>query len=163
MVCWIKPISWTLSWTLGIFMAPSEEVQRTLDRLVYKKRHTMECQARNKLTEWQQLSDSRKRCSCPYWSCGIHDGGEGFTRKSTGELSLERAKAVVRFRLETGNRTARLEEGTGTPITEAIADFMAYTRDGGARESTLLKYKTLMEQLQAFVDWNPLPGIDATL
>jgi len=131
----------------------TEAVQEFLDGLVYKKRHTEDYQAKNKLTEWQQLSDSRKRCCCPYWSCGVHDRAEGFRRKSTGEGSLERAKAVVKLRLETGDRTARLEEGNGVSITEAIEDFMVYTRDGGARESTLSKYQTLMDQLQAFAEW----------
>src|SRR4051794_6503006 len=134
----------------------TEETQAILDGLVFKKRHTDACQTDNALTEWQPLSDKRKRCSCPYWSCGVHDRAEGFKRKSTGEISLERAKGVVRLRLDTGNRTARLEDATGTPISDAIADFMASTKDGGAAESTLKKYQTLMDQLKAFADWKGL-------
>jgi integrase len=133
-------------------MFASENVQAILDGLVFKKRHTTECQTKNNLKPWQQLSDSRKRCACPYWSCGVHDRTEGFQRKSTGETSLERARDVVKLRLETGNRTATLPD-QGAPISEAIADFMDFTRDGGARESSLAKYKTLMDQLQAFADW----------
>jgi integrase/recombinase XerD len=131
----------------------TEETQAILDSLVYNKRHTDACQTDNSLTEWQTLSDKRKRCSCPYWSCGVHDRAEGFKRKSTGEISLERAKAVVKLRLDTGNRTARLEDSTGTPVCEAIADFMRYTKDGEAEESTMKKYQSLMDQLQAFADW----------
>jgi integrase/recombinase XerD len=134
----------------------TEETQAIIDSLVFKKRHTDACQTDNALTEWQPLSDKRKRCSCPYWSCGVHDRAEGFKRKSTGEISLERAKDVVRLRLDTGNRTARLEDATGTPIPDAIADFMVYTKDGGAAESTLKKYQTLMDQLKAFADWKGL-------
>jgi site-specific recombinase XerD len=85
----------------------------------------------------------------------VHDRAEGFKRKSTGEISLERAKAVVKLRLETGNRTATLPDH-GTPIKDAIDDFMAYTKDGGARPPTLAKYQTLMDQLQAFADWKGL-------
>jgi hypothetical protein len=128
------------------------EDQATLDKIVYKKRHTLECQAKNLLRPWQQLSDSRKRCTCPYWSCGVHDRGEGFTRRSTGEISLERAKGVVRLRVQTGSRMATLPD-QGTPVNDAITDFMDFTRDGGARASSLAKYQTLMDQFQAFADW----------
>jgi hypothetical protein len=110
-------------------MLSTAEVQAILDGLVFKKRHTDDCKVRNRLTEWQQLSDSRKRCSCPYWSCGVHDRAEGFRRKSTGEVSKERAEAVVKLRPETGNRTAILPT-QGTPISDAIIDFMDYTRAG---------------------------------
>ncbi|HEV3199732.1 MAG TPA: hypothetical protein VGZ73_17635, partial [Bryobacteraceae bacterium] len=65
----------------------TEELQAVLDGLVFKKRHTDDCQEKNKLNEWQQLTDSRKRCACPYWSCGVHDRAERFKRKSTGEVS----------------------------------------------------------------------------
>jgi integrase/recombinase XerD len=130
----------------------TEQAQAILDNIVYKKRHTVECQTKNRLKLWQQLSDSRKRCTCPYWSCGVHDHAEGFQRRSTGEISLDRAKAVVRLRVETGSRTATLPI-QGTAIKEGIDDFMEYTRDGGSRQSTLLKYQTLMDQLQAFADW----------
>lgn len=132
-----------------------QSIQAILDSVVFKKRHTDECQQRNGLTQWQQLSDSRKRCSCPYWSCGVHDRAEGFKRKSTGEVSVERAKAVVKLRLETGNRSAVLPD-QGKAIKEAIEDFMTFTADGGARAATLAKYRTLMEQLQAFADWKGL-------
>jgi len=137
-------------------MDTANEVQAILDRLEFKKQHTDDCRTTNNLKRWQRLTDSRKRCSCPYWSCGVHDRAEGFKQKSTGETSLERAKAVVKLRLETGNRTARLEDSTGTPIPDAIADFMAHTKDGGAEESTLKKYQSLMDQLQAFADWKGL-------
>jgi integrase/recombinase XerD len=130
----------------------TEHHQSLLDEIVFKKRHTLECQTRNGLKPWQQLSDSRKRCSCPYWSCGIHDRTEGFKRKATGEVSIDRAKAVVKLRLESGNKTATLPE-QGASIRESIADFIGYTKDGGARSSTLAKYRTLMDQLQAYADW----------
>lgn len=135
-------------------MLATTEAQAVLDNLAFKKRHTDDCQTINGVTEWQPL-DGRKRCSCPYWSCGVHDRLEGFKRKSTGEISLDRAKAVVKLRLETGNRTAALPD-QGTPIKDAIAEFMDYTKDGGARASTLAKYQTIMDQLQAFADWKGL-------
>jgi integrase/recombinase XerD len=128
------------------------DIPPILDKIVFKKRHSADCQDKNRLKEWEQLSDSRKRCSCPYWSCGVHDRAEGFQRKATGQISLERAKAVVKLRLETGNRSAVLPD-QGTPIKDSIADFMQFTKDGGARESSLSKYQTLMDQLQAFADW----------
>jgi integrase/recombinase XerD len=133
-------------------MSTAEEVQAVLDRLEFKKQHTAECRDKNKLKRWQPLTDSRKRCGCPYWSCGVHNQTEGFKRISTGEISLEGAKAVTALRLQTGNRTATLPT-QGTLISEAIDDFMQFTRDGGARESSLDKYRTLMDQLQAYADW----------
>lgn len=139
-------------------MKQHDEVNAILDRLEFKKQHTAECREKNGLARWQQLTDSRKRCACPYWSCGVHDRAEGFDRKSTGEVSLERAKAVVKLRLETGNRTAVLPD-QGKPVKDAIADFMAYTKDGGAKRSTLNKYQTLMDQLQAYADWKGLKYI----
>jgi site-specific recombinase XerD len=135
-------------------MLATTEAQAVLDNLAFKKRHTDDCQTTNDVTEWQPL-DGRKRCSCPYWSCGVHDRAEGFKRKSTGEISLDRAKAVVKLRLETGNRTAALPD-EGTLIKDAIAEYMDYTKDGGAEESTLRKYQTIMDQLQAFADWKGL-------
>jgi integrase len=127
-------------------------VQAVLDGLAFKKRHTTDCQTTNNLKPWQQLTDKRKRCACPYWSCGVHVNGEGFCRQSTGENTIDRARAVVKLRLHEGNRAAALPD-SGTPIREAVADFMAYTKDGGARESTLKKYKALLDQLLAFSDW----------
>lgn len=134
------------------------EAQALFDRIVFKKRHTDDCQQKNGLTQWQQLSDSRKRCSCAYWSCGVHSRTgdfKGFKRFTTGEVSLERAREVVKLRLETGNRAAVLPD-EGKPINEAIEDFMQFTRDGAAKSSTLRKYQTLMDQLQAYADWKGL-------
>ncbi|MGD0774841.1 MAG: tyrosine-type recombinase/integrase [Candidatus Solibacter sp.] len=127
--------------------------QALLDGLVFKKRHTTDCQTTNSLKPWQQLTDKRKRCACPYWSCGVHGRGEKFDRKSTGENTLERARDTVKLRLETSKPTASLPTGNGKPIGDAVADFMSFTREGGAVESTLKKYKALMDQLQAFSDW----------
>ena len=141
------------AYSMKVMLTPG--AQAIFDGLVFKKRHTDECQTKNGLKQWEQLSDSRKRCSCAYWSCGVHDRAEGFKRKSTGEVSVERAQAVVRLRLESGNRTAVLPD-QGKPINEAIADFMQHTKDGGVRESSLSKYQTLMDQLQAFADWKGL-------
>jgi integrase/recombinase XerD len=140
-------------------MTSAAEVQVTIDRLVFKKRHSDDCQEKNKVREWQQISDSRKRCACLYWSCGVHSRGEGFKRRSTGESSAERAKDVVRLRLETGKRTATLASSQGTPINVAIAEFMKYTADGGVEQSTLAKYKTLMQQLQAYADWKGFTSV----
>lgn len=56
--------------------------------------------------------------------------------------SLERAKAVVTLRIETGHHAATLPD-VGIPISEAIADFMEFTTQGGAKESTMAKYQTL--------------------
>ena len=134
---------------------PNPEAQAILDNLAFKKRHTITCQTKNGLKPWEQLSDSRKRCACAYWSLGIHDRAKGFERKSTGETSLELAKDVVKLRLDTGNRAAVLPD-QGKPVKEAIEDFMQATRDGGVRQSTLSKYQTLMDQLQAFADWKGL-------
>jgi integrase len=132
-------------------MFAADEVQSILDRLQFRKRHTDECQTKNNLNEWQPL-DNRKRCNCPYWSCGVHDRQEGFQRRSTAETSVDRAREVVRLRLESGNRRATLPDH-GTPIKDAISDFIQFTKDGGAEQSTLAKYQTLMDQLQAFADW----------
>lgn len=82
----------------------------------------------------------------------MHDRAEGFKRKSTGEISLERAQAVVTLRIETGHHAATLPD-VGIPISEAIADFMEFTTQGGATESTMAKYQTLMDQIQAFAEW----------
>ena len=134
-------------------MTSADEVQVVFEKLTFKKRHSDDCREKNKVGEWQQISDSRKRCACLYWSCGVHGRGEVFKRRSTGETSLERAKELVRLRLTTGTRTLTLDSGKGTPINEAIADFMLATADGGAQQSTLAKYKALMQQLRAFTDW----------
>jgi integrase/recombinase XerD len=140
-------------------MTDAAEIQTTLDKLAFRKRHTGDCQEKNHVKEWQHISDNRKRCACPYWSCGVHGRGEVFKRLSTGEVSVERAKEVARLRLETGKRTATLESAQGAPINVAIAAFMQITADGGAAQSTLAKYKNLMQQLQAFADWKGLCSV----
>jgi integrase/recombinase XerD len=134
-------------------MPAPHEVEAVLTGLELRKRHSLQCQTDNDLRNcWQPLSDKRKRCRCVYWSCGVHDRAAGFQRISTGEITLERAQAVARLRIETGNRLATLATD-GKPINEAIDDFMSHTSDRGAKHSSLQKYQTLMDQLQAFSDW----------
>src|SRR5215469_3972083 len=109
------------------------DFEAAIERIELRKRHTSKCQTKNQIKQWQHLSDSRKRCTCPYWACGVFDPAKGFERRSTGETALQRAKAVLRLRVESGNRSAFLPD-QGTRIKAAIEDFIAYTRDGGARE-----------------------------
>jgi hypothetical protein len=93
------------------------------------------------------------------WFCGVFDAEKGFERRSSGESTLDRAKAVLRLRVESGSQSATLP-GEGIPISEALDDFMQLTRDGGARESSIKKYRTLMDQLQAFADWKGFRFLD---
>jgi site-specific recombinase XerD len=51
------------------------------------------------------------------------------------------------------DQLSRPDDTNRTPVATAIAEFIAYTKDGGSKDSTLSKYQTLMDQLQAFADW----------
>lgn len=46
------------------------------------------------------------------------------------------------------------EDGSKITIDEAVREFLRYTKDGGARDSTLEKYMTLTDQLEAFCESN---------
>jgi len=71
---------------------------------------------------------------------------------SDREITLDAAKSVTRVRLERGDWQAEIEDPTLVKIELAIEDFMGDVRDKGAEDSTLDKYTTLMDQLQAFSD-----------
>jgi site-specific recombinase XerD len=124
------------------------EVQAVLDRLDFRRSHTKACQSKNNVKRWGGL-DGRKRCACPYYSCGVHDVSEGFRRKSTDEITEEKARAVVKQRLETANPKATLPT-SGTPIATATADFMHTVKSKEHTDRTYVKYRTLMDQLEAF-------------
>ena len=129
-------------------MLTAFEVQAILDRIEFRRSHTKDCQETHKINRWGSL-DGRKRCACPFYSCGVHDPAEGFMRKPTGEITEENARKVVKTRLDSGNPKAVLS-GPGTPITVAIEDFMATVSSKERSQRTYIKYRTLMNQLAAF-------------
>ncbi len=107
--------------------------------------------AKKEIAEWGFLPN-RAVCACPYYSCGVHSDSEGFKRRATGKITLDAAKSVTRVRLERGDWQAEIEDPTLVKVEVAIEDFMGDVRDKGAEDSTLDKYTTLMDQLQAFSD-----------
>jgi integrase/recombinase XerD len=131
-------------------MTPSE-IKAVMLRLEFRRRHTETCRGKKKIGEWDLLPN-RAVCACPYYSCGVHSDSEGFKRRATGKITLDAAKSVTRVRLERGDWQAEIEDPTLVKIEVAIEDFMGDVRDKGAEDSTLDKYTTLMDQLQAFSD-----------
>lgn len=123
------------------------EVEAVLSRLDFLKSHTAKCQRENGIKRYDQLK--RKNCACAYYSCGVHDAAEGFKRKPTDEITLPKAQDVVRKRLETGNARANLEPNAVT-IEDAIKDYLGTVVSKERSDATLSKYKTLMDQLEAF-------------
>lgn len=130
------------------------EAQARIARLSFKRRHTDECQRRFKFSgEWTQL-DGRQRCSCPFWVLGVLFDDKGHQRRSTGESSLDQANALVLHWLSTGSTATKPADPNRIRVVDAIAEFMTYEeKDREAKESTLKKYRTLMDQLHAFADW----------
>jgi integrase/recombinase XerD len=122
-----------------------------------RRRHTTGCQTRLKLKkEWEQSDKCR---TCVYWSVGIHGPGQRFSRRSTGQTSQKGAEAALVSNLGKQDEPASPVTEVRMPIHKAIQEYMAYTRDGGAEQSTLEKYKTLMDQLQAYCNWKRLEFI----
>src|SRR5439155_7347235 len=120
-----------------------------LDGLEFRRSHTAKCQRKNGIERWANLPD--KRCACPYYSIGIHGPGQRWERKPTGEIAREKARAIVLIRLRSDNPKATIY-GPGIPISDAITDFMGTVESKERTASTYVKYRTLMDQLQAFCD-----------
>ncbi len=83
----------------------------------------------------------------------IHAPGQKFARRTTSETSQKRAEETLITRIGTGDPTVSVDDPQQIPIGNAIREYMIYTEDGGAEQSTLDKYQTLMDQLQAYCDW----------
>jgi integrase/recombinase XerD len=126
------------------------EVHAILDRLAFRRSHTPTCRKENQVGRWDALHG--KHCACPFYSCGVHDLAEGFKRKPTGQITERKARQVVEKRLRTGIDNATLEP-EGVSVQDAIADFLETVRSRELASASYAKYKTLMDQLQAFCDW----------
>jgi hypothetical protein len=124
-----------------------------------QRHHTKACRKANGIKRWEQNTDERKKkCACPIYGVGSFPG-EGFRRKPTKETSLDGARAVVLKWLQVGDTATMIVEDRRTPILTAIKDYLQSVRDsnvdidsGAEPESTLKKYQTLMDQLEAFCD-----------
>jgi integrase/recombinase XerD len=124
------------------------EVKAILSKLKFVRSHTASCRRENHIKRYDVLK--RKVCACPYYSCGVHDPKGKFERQPTGEITLEKAREVIRQRLETGNAKATLAPAGGVKMADAIADFMHTVRSKERSTATVAKYSTLMSQLAAF-------------
>ena len=124
-----------------------------------QRHHTKACREANKIKRWDNIIDERKKkCACPVYGVGSFPG-EGFQRKPTKKRSLEAARAVVLKWLQVGDTTVSVDDNQRIPVRQAIKDYLASVRDanldidtGKEPKSTLAKYQTLMDQLQAFCD-----------
>jgi site-specific recombinase XerD len=133
------------------------------DHIVFVPRHLKQCREASGYSEYQSLN-GKLRCGCPYAGCGPFPG-EGYKRKSTGSTSLEKAEKIVLKWLVTGDSRSRDERGT--LIADAIKDYMGSVRDANRDEAdpddepeaTLRKYRTLMNQFQAYCDWKGIKHI----
>ena len=123
------------------------------------RHHTVACRKTNKIKRWEQIIDERKKkCACPIYGVGTFPG-EGFQRKPTKKTSINAATAVILKWLQIGDIRAAVDDDQRTPIRKATEDYLASVRDanvdianGKEPKSTLAKYQTLMDQLQAFCD-----------
>lgn len=123
------------------------------------RHHTVACRETNKIKRWEQIIDERKKkCACPIYGVGTFPD-EGFQRKPTKKASIDAATAVVLKWLQVGDTHAAVDDNQRTPIRKATEDYLASVRDANVDlanatepKSTLAKYQTLMDQLQAFCD-----------
>lgn len=137
-----------------------KEAAAYLDQYIRLQRHhTKACRQTNKIKRWEQITDERKKkCACPIYGVGTFPG-EGYQRKPTQKKSLDAARAVVFNWLQAGDTSVAADNDQRIPIRKATDDYLASVRDanvdistGKEPKSTLKKYQTLMDQLQAFCD-----------
>jgi site-specific recombinase XerD len=140
------------------------EINAIVDRLRFVRSHSAKC--RNDKKRWDGKPAERWtalnaiRCTCPIYSCGVHDPSEGFQRKLTGEIVERKAREVVEKRLKSGNEREVLEP-VGVPIKTAIEDFMGTLVTRELSEGTTAKYTTIMNQLQSFSDYGGYKSLQA--
>ncbi len=137
-----------------------KEAAAYLDQHIRLQRHhTAGCRKTNKIRRWDVIKDERKKkCACPVYGVGSFPS-EGYMRKPTKKTSLEAARSVVLKWLQIEDTSVAVDDEHRTPVSKAILDYLASVRDanvdidnGKEPESTLKKYQTLMDQLQAFCD-----------
>lgn len=138
-------------------------IETRLSKLEFKRRHSRECMTENKIGmwhEWTANEEKKGRCTCPYSACGVLDPAKGFQRHATGKVNQKDAEETVRLWLRKGEKYAVNEDPNTTPIKTAVDDYMDYCKlDNGASEPTLKKYRTLMDQFEAFAKWKGITSI----
>lgn len=141
-------------------------IEDRLAKLNFKRRHSRKCRAEKKIGEWHEWKqveeDGKKKgrgCACPYYALGVLEPAKGFYPYATGKTNKAEAEDQVRRWLQTGQFGVN-EDPDSTPINVAVKDYMKYVQlDLGASSATLKKYRTLMDQFEAFAKWKGITSI----
>jgi integrase len=131
------------------------------------RRHRKECEGGHpedsRSGEFEEGRRGWKRCSCLIHASGTLGGK--FKRQQTGKVHWEEAQALVAKWETTQSWTGGLaapraevapevpqKEETRTTITDAIAAFMSSRANRDVSLGTIKKYRTFVNQLQAYSD-----------
>jgi integrase len=124
------------------------------------RRHRKECEAgRPEDSKSGQFEEGRRgwrRCACPIHASGTIAGK--FSRQSTGERDWDDAKAVAAAWQSARSWSPECSEPKPAPVPspartkvrEATEAFLAKCHSRAIRSSTVAKYKTLTNQLEAY-------------
>jgi site-specific recombinase XerD len=131
------------------------------------RRHRKECEARHPIdsrtSEFDESKRGWKRCACLIHASGTIAGK--LNRKQTGVSDWERAKAITSAWEQAGNwdgKPVAPPPPASTPIdpahpqritiASAIEAYLASRSNRDIEFSTMVKYKTITNQLKAFAD-----------
>jgi integrase/recombinase XerD len=103
------------------------------------RRHQKNC-------EHREAGRKYRRCRCPIWVDGFLNGVE--IRKSLELRDWEKAQLTIREWEAVGTDTGQRQQSV--PIEQACEQFLADAEARRLRESTLKKYRVLLNQLRAF-------------
>lgn len=110
---------------------------KSLGMLTIWRRHTAECPHRDKGRDYL-------KCNCPIWADGYVNGKRTLRRSlETRDLARARKKAVALE--EPDSRIYKL-------ISEAAAAFLAHCKSEGLQDSTISKYRNVLNKLNEFCD-----------
>src|ERR1700722_8476485 len=131
------------------------------------RRHLRDCKGshleQSKSGEVQERSKGWKKCQCPIVASGTLAGI--FRRASTFRWEWEQAKAITDAWVKAGNWDGKtpappppastatdLAHPVRITIASAIEAYLASRNNRDIESSTMVKYKTMTNQLQAFAD-----------
>jgi site-specific recombinase XerD len=132
-----------------------EEIDRRIAAIEFKPQHTAACREKNGYGRWT-VPDRRKTCiGCKLSACGVIF--DQFDRVATEETVEAKAKEVVRGWYREFNSEVNGPRNEASP-SAAVRDYLDYVAEE-ATESTVIKYRTFLDQFVAFCEWRKIQYI----
>jgi hypothetical protein len=124
------------------------------------RRHRRECKGQHphdqRTSEYEERKKGWKRCECPVFASGTL--GKHFKRYNTGQWEFEAAKAVVAALERAGTWTTQpvrppepeVPQAARITVQDASEAFLAKCKNRNIAANTLAKYRTFINQLNAY-------------